>query len=377
MPEKALFSKYMEELSSLRRSLHRMPEPSGQERQTGDFVYRYLCELHPDECIRLAGTGVKAVFLAQPSSKTIAFRADMDALPIQEQTGARYASTQTGWMHACGHDAHMAIMLCLARLASQNRKKLKNNLVFLFEPAEETDGGALPMIEEGALVRPAVDEIYGLHVWPGVPAGKIGLKAGALMAGLRDVDIIFQGKSAHAAHPEQGIDALTAAAEFICKANEAAAAKGTVLTFGTIRGGQARNIVCETVRIEATIRSFDDEVADALEAALRRILLQLEDKMGVQTCYSKAVEYPVVRNDGRLVDRARSLFQGMELVEPEPEMLSEDFSQFQKRVPGLFLFLGTRDDRHPHALHTPKFDLDERILLVGLKAMARLAEIDE
>lgn len=177
-------------LIELRRKLHQIPETAFEEEETSAFVQAYLKQLKPDRLDVFCGTGVRAVFAAPGSTKTLAIRADMDALPIEEETQCSFSSRHTGKMHACGHDGHMAMALMTASLCAEQRTRLKTNCVFIFQPGEESEGGAKPLIDHGILEDPNVDEIYGIHLWPKVPLGRLGLRSGALMAGTSDFDLI-------------------------------------------------------------------------------------------------------------------------------------------------------------------------------------------
>jgi amidohydrolase len=370
----------LEELKRVRRELHRIPETAYTERQTGDYIVRYLEKLKPDKIERMAETGVRAVFMAERPEKTLAFRADMDALPIPEETACAFASQHEGAMHACGHDAHMAMVLCLASLISGHRENLKHNIVLLFQPAEETIGGAAAMIKEGALKDPDVDEIYGMHLWPDIEAGRIGLKAGAVMARMCDLNIEISGRGAHGAKPHLGIDALVAAAHFINMLQTIVSRsvdpyERAVITVGKIEGGTARNVICEKVRMEGTIRTFKDSVFENAKNRMQDILRGLETAFGVETEYTESMDYPPVVNPEALVSKAQGILDGADVAQVKPIMVSEDFSYFQRAVPGLFLFLGVADESHREPLHSSTFDFDERVMLNGLEAFKRLAEI--
>ncbi|MBQ9942218.1 MAG: amidohydrolase, partial [Christensenellaceae bacterium] len=333
----------------------------------------------------LCATGVKAVFYAKDAHKTLAFRADMDALPVEEKKGAEYASLHRGCMHACGHDAHMATMLTLAHLAANARDEgsLKHNMVFLFEPAEEEDGGALPLIREGALKDPDVDEIYGLHVWPQLEQGMIGIREGTQMSCLTDFDVIIHGKSAHGAQPQEGVDALVAAASFITAAQTLISRvtdplQMAALTFGCIEGGTSRNVICPRVSIGGTLRTFDNALTDRIMAGLRDILAGLEQANGVKTQLKTLVEYPAVVNLPPLTDKVVSAAKaaGVPVAEVAPALPSEDFSRYQQAANGVFFFLGTGSPAHHAPLHADTFDLDEGALIGGLAVLCRVAEID-
>lgn len=364
------------ELVTLRRALHRIPEESFEEFKTSQFIRKYLEALHPDSITVLAKTGVKAVFHAG-ASKTIAIRADIDALPVEEKTSLPFASTHPGCMHACGHDGHMAAALCMAKLVADRKEKLKTNFVFLFQPAEETIGGAKPMIDDGALTNPYIDEIYGIHLWPGVPKGKIGLKAGALMANMCDMNIRITGRTAHGAAPHYGRDALLAAACFVIQANSILSRNidpmaPAVLNIGRMQAGDARNIVCGEALIEGTIRSFDDNVAQNIKSRIIEIAEGIDKSFGTQTEYFETMAYPALINSEELYRRAAKRFKSKELFDTPTVMMSEDFAFFAKETKGLFAFVGTGGE----SLHSNKFDFDEKILNCALEFYVRVCDIE-
>ncbi len=363
------------ELVSLRRALHRIPEESFKEFKTSKFIWEYLAALHPDSISILAKTGVKAVFHAG-ASRTIAVRADIDALPVEEKTALPFASTHAGFMHACGHDGHMAAALCMAKLVAARRGSLKTNFVFLFQPAEETIGGAKPMIDEGALNEPHIDEIYGIHLWPGVPKGKIGLKAGALMANMCDMNIRITGKTAHGAAPHCGRDALLAAAHFVTQANSILSrnidpTSPAVLNIGRMQAGDARNIVCGEALIEGTVRSFDDDVAQGIKSRIIEIMEGIDKSFGTQSEYFETMAYPALINSAELYERASKRFEDEDIFKTPAFMMSEDFAFFAKETKGLFAFIGTGGE----PLHSDKFDFDETILNCALEYYVRVCDI--
>lgn len=364
------------ELRSLRRALHQIPEESFKEYKTSQFVREYLDALQPDLISTLAKTGIKAVFHTG-ASKTVAIRADIDALPVEEKTSLPFASNHPGWMHACGHDGHMAAALCMAKLVAARKGKLKTNFVFLFQPAEETIGGAKPMIDEGALTDPKIDEIYGIHLWPGVPKGKIGLKAGALMANMCDVNIRIAGKNAHGAAPHYGRDALLAAAHFITQANSILArsidpSAPAVLNIGRMLAGDARNIVCGEALIEGTVRSFDDNVAQSIKSRIIEIMEGIDKSFGTRSEYFETMAYPALINSEELYSRAAGRFMNGEIYDTPPVMMSEDFAYFAKETKGLFAFIGTGGE----PLHSDKFDFDEKILNCALEFYVRVCDVE-
>ena len=302
----------------------------------------------------------------------IAFRADTDALPIAEKTGAEYASTHPGAMHACGHDGHMAILLELARRFSV-KQSLPHNVLLVFQPAEETTGGAKDICDTGVFQKHNVKAIFGLHLWPGLEAGVIASRKNELMARSCEVTIDIYGKSAHIAKAAEGIDALMAGTELYRKAMdmEAAVPDGIfrLLKFGKFQSGTVRNALSAHTHMEGSLRAFQDEVFDHLAEGLRSIGQEVEAKYGCTVNIHMSDGYPAVMNPEELYGRVSQtvVFAPLE----EPCMTAEDFSWYQKRLPGMFFFLGVGDTP---ALHADTFDFDESILVKGADFFEKLAE---
>lgn len=361
-------------ITSIRRELHACPELSFFEFKTHDIIIRELEKFGADSITTVKDTGVVAVFSTDNSSPAIAFRADIDALPINEETLLPYASKHAGVMHACGHDGHVSILLALAKLISQNRSKLNRDVVLIFEPGEEDLGGAKDIISQGALKN--VSEIYGLHIWPYLTAGKIGINEGALMAHMIDFDVNITGKSAHGGNRSDGIDALLAAAKFTDRTNSLLLPENTTLNIGKITSGENRNVVAKNAHIEGTLRSLLTKNALDIKEQLINILKDLESEMGVKTELTEIICYPAVVNPKELCDKAREILKSTAIL-PEPVMMAEDFSWYQQSVPGLFAFLGVKDELHTAPLHSSLFNFDEKWLSYGLQFFARIAGIDE
>lgn len=365
-----------DEAVRLRRALHRIPELSLEEYKTSQFVQEHLGALRPDAMQVIAGTGVKAVFDAG-AEKTIAIRADIDALPLEERTGLPFASQNPGCMHACGHDGHMAAALGFAQIVAAKRKDLKTNFVFLFQPAEETTGGAERMIAEGALDCPHVDEIYGIHLWPGLPEGKVALKAGPLMANMCDVNVRMQGKTAHGAAPHLGTDALLAAAHFVVAAQgiltrNVSPLEPAVLNIGRITAGDARNIVCGQALVEGTVRSFSDELSEEIRGRVREIMAGIDRAFGTKSEYYETMGYPALVNSVKLYEKAAGLFAEPEWIPAQPVMMSEDFAYFTRAREGLFAFIGAGEG----SLHSNTFDFNEECLSSALEFYVRVCGIE-
>jgi amidohydrolase len=366
------------EAERVRRDLHKIPETGYSERKTQAYILDYLSKLAPDSVEKIADTGVKAVFYAKEPTETIAFRADMDALATRELTELPFESTHIGRMHACGHDGHMTMLLLLASLVSRSREKLKYNIVLLFQPAEESIGGAARMIEEGALKNPAVERIFGLHVWPSIEQGRIGVRSGPMMAQTREFDIILHGKSAHGASPQDGIDTIVASAELILMlqsviSRSVSPSAHSLITIGKITGGQARNIISDRVELNGTLRTFSNELTNYMKSKIGDMLHGLELSAGVKAEYREIMHYPMVDNPAYMVDYLKTIVEPEVLIEAEEQMAAEDFAFYQQHVPGLFMLLGIGGKSCLHPLHSPLFNFDEHALLGGVEVYRRIA----
>jgi len=367
---------YLDLLREHRRALHRIPEVGEQEKKTQAYILNALKALLPDDLRVFADTGVRAVFMGNGEGRTIAFRADIDALPVKEETGCSYASEHEGFMHACGHDGHMANLLTFARWLCDHRDKLVDNVVLLFQPAEETVGGAKRMIDEGALENPHVDVVYGMHMMPDIPKGKIAACAGPIMAQTCEMDFVIHGKSAHGATPHLGVDAISAMGHLLTLFQTTVArsvdpCQQALLTIGKVRAGTQRNILANRAEMEGIVRTFSNQVYDGLEKRIRDDLKGLEAAFGVETEFIKRVYYPCVENDPTEFERIRELL-GDRFLQAKPRMTAEDFSYYQLSVPGVFVFCGCMDNEHSAPLHASTFDFDEEALIPGLALFAAL-----
>lgn len=367
------------EIIKIRRDLHKIPEIGFHEYKTKEYIKSYLEKLEPNTIE--VGLGVKAVFWNN-CKNTIAFRADIDALPIEEKTGLPFASEHKGCMHACGHDGHTAILLGFAKYVSERRTSLKSNIVLIFQPCEEAEGGAVPIIENGILENPTVDEIYGLHIWPEFKKHKLIITPGPLMSGMDDFFITFKGKASHGALPHMGNDAIVAAASFIMNSQTIISRNispfdQAVFTIGTICGGSAVNIVADEVIVGCTLRAFTEENLILVKKRILDSLKGIESTFGVSTeIKQKSARLPVI-NDEELAERAIGKIESDSLMKDTKVMPSEDFSYYQKEIKGLFVLLGSRDDNHEKPLHSAEYLLNEEILVDGIELFARIAEIDD
>ena len=301
----------------------------------------------------------------------IAFRADCDALPITEKNQLPYASVHPGCMHACGHDGHMAIALELARRLN-GRDSLPHNVLLVFQPGEESPGGAKLLCETGVLKDCNVRAIFGLHLWPGLPAGGVFSRRCELMSRSCEVNVDIFGKSAHIAKAAEGLDAVMAGCEFYRRAVEMEQALPQnlyrLLKFGKFHSGTARNALSDHTHLEGSLRAFQDDVFEGLQKGLRRIAAEVEQETGCKVKLAMNSGYPAILNPDDLYDRVKAAVDFGEL--PEPSMTSEDFSWYQRYVPGMFFFLGLGD---VPALHTDNFNFDETILVKGADFFEDLA----
>ena len=353
-----------------RRALHQIPELDRQLDQTVSYLRG---ELEGLGCQLFAPIdGSLCAFFDFGAEKAIAFRADMDALPIEEKTGAPYASRHPGRMHACGHDGHMAIALELARRL-RTKQHLSRNVLLVFQPAEEASGGAKPICDTGVFDQYAVEAIFGLHLWPGLTKGKIFSKPGEMMSRSAELDVDIFGKSAHIGRSWEGIDATEAACVFLQKAYElersVPADIRRLLKFGHIQSGTVRNALSAHARMEGGLRAFSDEVFFGLRDRLLEIAKEVEAQFGCTVKVHTSNGYPAIHNPKELHDRVHAIapFEHLE----EPSMTTEDFSWYQRYVPGMFFFLGLGDTP---ALHSDNFDFDESVLNIGADFFEKIAE---
>ena len=353
-----------------RHALHRIPELELELPKTQSYLKKALSGLSC-QVFSPFGSALCAWF-DFGAQEAIAFRADMDALPISEKTGAAYASTHPGCMHACGHDGHMAIVLELARRLDA-KKNLRHNVLLIFQPGEESPGGARAICDTGVLQAHKVKAVFGLHLWPGLEAGKVFSRRNELMARASEVTVDLYGKSAHIAKAAEGVDSLMAGAEFYTRAMEMErqipAGIFRLLKFGKFHSGTVRNALSAHTHLEGSLRAFQDEIFEAMAQKLRDIAADVEKTYGCTVNLHLAEGYPAVLNPDGIYDAVMAAAPVWEL--PEPSMTAEDFSWYQKTVGGMFFFLGLGDTP---ALHADTFDFDEGILLAGADFFEQLAE---
>lgn len=353
-----------------RRALHRIPELDRELPQTLAYLQTSL-----EQCncrVFSPMPGALCAYFDFGAPYAIAFRSDADALPIRENTALAFASEHPGKMHACGHDGHMAIVLELARRLSA-KEHLSCNVLLVFQPAEETTGGAKDLCATGVFKEYGVKAIFGLHLWPGLPAGEIFSRRQEMMSRSCEVKVDIYGKTAHIAKAQEGIDAMAAGVEFYSRvmAMETALPKKVfrLLKFGKMESGTVCNAISDHTRLEGSLRAFQDDVFYALRAGIVSTGKDIERRTGCSVNVYMNDGYPAVMNPADLYDRVRKAvaFQELEV----PSMITEDFSWYQKTLPGLFFFLGLGDTP---ALHADDFDFDEQILIKGADFFETLAE---
>ncbi len=375
-------------LVATRRDFHMYPELSNRETRTSGVIAARLKELGLDD-IRtgVSNTGIVALLKGAKPGPVVAVRADMDALPVEETLKVPYCSRNKGVKHACGHDVHMTVALGTAELLSRIRADLAGSVKFIFQPAEEgapngEDSGADRMIREGALDNPRVSAIFALHVSPDMETGGIGYVPGAMLASSDALTVRILGKRVHAAMPHQGIDPVVVAAEVVTalqtiRSRRIDPVEPMVLTFGSIHGGNRNNIIADEVVLQGTLRTHNEQVRERVIALVKQIV------EGVTASHGASAEIrwssrslPVTKNDAALVEATLPAWRAMlgeaNVIRVSPVMAAEDFSLYQRAIPGVMFWLGVGNRARGigAALHTAAFDVDEKCLVVGVKAMA-------
>jgi amidohydrolase len=363
------------QLKETRREIHKNPELSLSEYKTAALVAKKLEVLGLEVAENIGETGVVGLLKGKEPGKTIALRADIDALPIEEQTGHDFKSHNKQVMHACGHDAHTAILLGVAEILVRLKDTLKGNVKFIFQPGEEKGLGADRMIDEGVMQQPEVDAALALHVTPELPAGQIGYREGPFFATVAFFEIEIIGKGGHGAMPHHSINPILIAAECVQALQMITSSKINpmepfVLTIGSFNGGQSPNIIPEKVRIEGTTRCFDDKLMDQTEKAIEKIIASVTAAHGATYNFKFNKSVRTVINDKQmiaLVKEAAEEIVGQEKTVFVPQvLLGDDFGSFSQLVPSAYVYLGIGfEDRVNYPLHHPKFDLDERALPMG------------
>jgi amidohydrolase len=377
------------QLVAQRRDFHQHPELSNREERTSRVVAERLRAIGLEDIKTGVGRyGVTALLKGTKPGPVVAVRADMDALPIQEVNDVPYKSLNPGVKHACGHDAHTTIELGVAEILSKMRDEIHGTIKFIFQPAEEgapagEEGGAALMIKEGALENPRPVAIFGLHVMPVVEVGQIAYNSGPAMASSDHFIITIHGKKVHGAYPHDGIDAVVVAAECVTalqtiRSRRVDTTEPLVITVGIIQGGNRFNIIADEVKLEGTVRTLSEDVRKRAQSLMRETLDGITKAYGATFEMKYEEGAAVTYNEPALVEETLPTIRGIigakNLVSPKPQMGAEDFSYYQKVVPGFYYFLGVgnRAKGITAQVHTPEFDLDEDSLVIGVKVMSNV-----
>ncbi len=371
------------EFVGIRHQIHAFPELAFEELRTSDLVAERLQSWGYEVHRGLGSTGVVGRLKKGQGSRSIGIRADMDALPIQEKTGLPYASTLSGKMHACGHDGHTAILLCAARYLAES-VDYSGTLNLIFQPAEENEGGALRMVDDGLFEQFPCDEIYALHNTPGLPVGQIGMITGPAMASFDRATVTLTGRSAHGAMPHHGIDVMQAAASIVLGlqslvSREVDALKSAVITVGSIQAGATYNIVPESATIKIGIRALNPEVRNQIETRLRDFVGAQAQSYQLQADLLYERKYPVLVNHAAQTERAREvaakLLGADNVVTRGPVMGSEDFAYMLEHRPGAYVRLGNGLGQDGGCMvHNPLYDFNDKALPIGAAFWASLAQ---
>ena len=370
-------------LVAIRRQLHTIPEIGLSEFKTSDLVADELTRLGFQVTRGLAGTGIVASLRNGDGDRSIGIRADMDALPIEEQTGADHASTHPGRMHACGHDGHTAMLLgAAARLAE--RRRFNGTVHLVFQPAEENFGGAKLMMEDGLFERFPCDAVFGLHNEPSLPLGSFAFREGEMMAAADECRITVIGKGGHGAEPHLAADPIVCGASIIMAlqtivSRNTQASQPAVITVGTFHGGNASNVIPESAEMCLTVRALDPDIRDSLEDRVRAVAEGQAAGFGMRVEIDYERFYPPLINPKAETDYVRSFaqrFAGAGKVHdmPHPIMGSEDFSYFLEKRPGCYFLLGTARTESDPPLHHPQYDFNDDALPIGAAFWTELAE---
>ena len=374
-----------DDLVRYRRHFHAHPELSFLEFETAKFIEQELAGCGFDE-IRtgVARTGILVTLRGGRPGPTTLLRADMDALPITELGDVEYASKNVGVMHACGHDGHMAILLCAARELANVREQIPGTLVFCFQPAEEGPAGAKVMIEEGALENPHVDRTFALHLYSGLEVGKIGVRDGPFFASSDRFDIELIGKGGHGAMPHASVDPIVAAAQLVTMlqtlvSREVAPKDALVVTVGKIEAGTTFNVIPDRAHLQGTVRAFDHGVRESIPLRMERMIEGLCDALRLDYEFEYSWGYPPTVNDAKINDVVRAVADTVvgpqNVIYPHDiVMWAEDMAYMQQERPGAYFIVGIRgEERGVEPQHSARYDIDERCLDIGFEMMTRIA----
>ncbi|GAC1302844.1 MAG: M20 family metallopeptidase [Vulcanimicrobiaceae bacterium] len=373
----------IEEVVATRRDLHQHPELGFEEVRTAALVESRLRALGYAVHAGIGTTGVVGTMRGARAGKTIMLRADMDALPLAEETAHAFASREPGKMHACGHDGHVAMLLGAARLIAERRAELAGTIVLCFQPAEEGKGGAKAMVDEGMLERFGIERAFGLHLFSQLPTGVLGFREGPFYASSDSIEIRIDGFGGHGAAPHLSVDPILVAAEFVASVQKVVSRQidpiePAVVTIGSIHGGTTHNVIPSSVSMLGTVRAFDRGVRERMAERIERVLKGVCDASGASYAFAYLWRYPVTSNDRAQTRYVRELAErtigASRVVTSEKHMGAEDFSFFAERVPASYFVLGCNggpSTSFPH--HHGKFDIDEAALATGVRMMVALA----
>jgi amidohydrolase len=372
-------------LVDIRRTIHRHPELGFEEVETSKFIFEWLQKFGLDVNRGMAKTGVVALLKGRKPGRTVAIRADMDALPMDEANRVPYASEIKGKMHACGHDAHVTILLGVAKFLSSIPDQVKGNIKWIFQPAEEGGGGGRIMVEEGVLENPKVDAIFGAHVFPFLSVGKVGIYEREGLAAADRFTIKIIGKGGHAASPHVSKDPILAAGHLITQIHSIVSRnvnplESGVITIGKVSGGTASNIIPDEVELIGTVRSLTPQVREELKSRIEQVTQGIARSFSIDCRFDFEYGYPVLINNpemSKLVGLACSKGIGKENVEVvKPSMGGEDFAYYLEKVPGSFFRLGCRNEAKGliHPYHSSLFDIDEEVLPFGVEMFIRIID---
>lgn len=383
MPIKTLagfIQSYLPEMIAFRHEMHQNPELSGQESKTSDKVADLLEHYGYSVTRHIGGNGIVASLTNGDGLKSIGIRADMDALPIKEETNLAYASTNEGVMHGCGHDGHTTILLAAARALAMT-KKFNGTVHLIFQPAEEIGAGAKAMIADGLFERFPCDAVYGLHNWPGLEQGKIQFTQKAMMASVDAVKIVIYGKGGHGAKPEAAIDPIVVASSTIMAmqtivSRNVGPLDSAIISTGSIHGGEAFNIIPDSVTISMTVRTFSSDVQNLIEKRIKKIVGNQAESFGARAFVQYDRLVPALVNHPQCtkfaLDVGKKLLGSDKIVEDEtPTTVSEDFAFMLKACPGAFFFLGNGESA---SLHSPHYNFDDRNIVSGAVFWCGLVE---
>lgn len=382
---KQIAEEIFDDIVNIRRTLHRNPELGFQEFKTAELICKHLDALGIPYEKNIAQTGVVGFLEVDKHAKTLLMRADMDALPMQEESDCPFKSENPGKMHACGHDAHVAIVLGAATILSRMKDKLECNIKFVFQPAEEVEGGAEPMIAAGIMENPKVDAAVGGHVSNGVPAGKIGIKYGEMMACPDDFHMDIHGRGGHGAYPHNCIDPIAIGIQILTAWNALSARYTTplekhLISTNVFQAGTCFNVIPDTVHIEGTVRVFNEDLRQQLARRMKEIAEHIAAAFGAECEFEYVFRYPPLVNDKEMTDQFRESAEALLGVEnvvelTEPSMGGEDFAYFGSIVPSCFINYGTgnADKGITQPWHNSKFSIDEEGIKTGMAALAKFA----